>query len=196
MPTGYTAALYDGKPQTFEDFVLDCARAFAWWHRDSAAQSLQAPPEQTYAQKALKEHKQKLRGLEDMRVEEYTWEHQLESERIRKANAERSRKNALLKARYEAMRLQVEAWEPPTETHQGLKDFMLEQLDSSIQHDTGEWHQSIVSSPSTWHRERIEHTRKMIARYEEDAEKEKERNEQNAQWVTALMESLGKEEAA
>ena len=28
MPTGYTADLYDGKDVSFEDFTLNCARAF------------------------------------------------------------------------------------------------------------------------------------------------------------------------
>jgi hypothetical protein len=35
------------------------------------------------------------------------------------------------------MLAQVEAWEPPTEDHVGLKDFMKEQLTSSIDFDTG-----------------------------------------------------------
>jgi hypothetical protein len=28
MPTGYTAKIYNGVPQTFEEFALDCARTF------------------------------------------------------------------------------------------------------------------------------------------------------------------------
>ena len=28
MPTGYTAALYEGKNQTFKEFATQCARAF------------------------------------------------------------------------------------------------------------------------------------------------------------------------
>lgn len=29
MPTGYTSKLYEGEEQTFEEFLLTCARAFS-----------------------------------------------------------------------------------------------------------------------------------------------------------------------
>jgi len=48
---------------------------------------------------------------------------------------ERLEKNEMLRERYETMLSEVLAWEPPSEDHRGLKEFMRSQLDTSIQWD-------------------------------------------------------------
>lgn len=97
-----------------------------------------------------------------------------------------------MKARYETMLAQVSAWEPPTPEHNGLKDFMLQQITESIKFDCS----SDYDDPPTrvpgalWLHQRIERTRDRISRHAAEYEKEVERTEGRNRWLKALRDSL------
>ena len=55
-------------------------------------------------------------------------------------------KSAAIKTRYDAMESQVLAWEPPTPDHQGLKNFMLNQIVDSRKFDAYTYEKPVVLS--------------------------------------------------
>lgn len=190
MPTGYTAKLHDDIPQSFEEFVLNCARAFAGWTRELSGEDFPDPPKQTYAQNALESYEAKLARLMALPYDEILAEHEVAYWDSRRRDEEQREKTARMRARYQEMLDKVRAWEPPTQEHQGLKDFMIEQLESSIDHDCHDFSYLITAKPFEWHEDRIANARRILERARDEAVKERERNEHNLAWTKSLRDSL------
>lgn len=197
MPTGYTADLYEGKEVSFRDFVLRCARAMgaAVMLRDHTMEVVPTPENVTsgssYYIERLLQVRADLARWEAMSPGEVEAETERYNNERREAFAEAVAKDARIKAAYGAMLQQVQAWEPPTEDHVGLKEFMIEQLASSIQHDCGvkeEWY--ATRTPDEHKDKTLKSLRRELARLEDDVEKETERNESRVEWVRALHDSL------
>lgn len=195
MPTGYTATLYDGD-QDFEDFALDCARAFGALVtlRDSPTVSVprEFEADTSYHDERLAAAKARLRELESMSLDEVG--DAIEEER-RKAEARRAElveKRNDLRARYEAMLEAVEWWTPPTADHLGLKKFMAEQLQQAIDFDCGDIGIDLPDEITleAW----VDKERKAALRNVEyhaaEREKEIERAASRTAWIRALRESL------
>jgi len=199
MATGYTSVVKDGI--SFSQFALRCAHAVGEpvELRDSG---LGSPiPEFKpcdYHQKELEKAKERLACLRKMDATaadvsaEAEWV-RLSADHIRCVTAKRD-----LRAKYEAMLKQVEAWVPPTYDHQGLKRFMTEQLTSSIDSDCSERYDAEfapkhLTGPAVLARE-LATAQKNIYYHTAEYAKEvaccAERNE----WVRALRESLPQEE--
>jgi len=194
MATGYTHKLHDGEPQTFPEFALACARAFGALilMRDDPPDA-EIPdrfePSNHYA-KALGEAQARYAELQAMTTD------QAEAEAA-KVYAENLRywresvaKAAAVVERYEAMLAEVEAWEPPTAEHQGLKEFMAEQLTSSIRFDGSTLDEPKPLTGEEWLKREKERAYKNIGHYAEEQAKEIARAEQRSAWVRALRESL------
>lgn len=134
MPTGYTAKLMESG-QTFQEFIMGCARAFG------ALVQMRDDPYDTpvpekfepsdYHVKRLIESREKLARLKAM----------TDTERQEFGEAEKTadilriekwlEKDLAENDRLVAMEEQVKAWQPPTSDHKGLKDFMLQQIEVS-----------------------------------------------------------------
>lgn len=139
MPTGYTDVLNENPQTSFATFALRCARNFGVCihMRDTSLDT--PPPEELhvdeYHVKALREAEAKARDLEIMTPDDATaraadeYSRQMASWTESKAKTERQR------AVYEAMLKKARAWEPPSKEHVGLKKFMIEQLEGSIDFD-------------------------------------------------------------
>lgn len=191
MATGYTWPVREGTV-TFEEFVLSCAKAFAWWMRDSDSKTLTDPPIQDTYAKFLRQEKADLARLEALSAEEIMTEHEEAYWKVREDNRRMTSADIELKHRYLAMLEKVEEWEPPSEVHEGLKKFMIEQLNDSITHDCDSTFQyKINPRPFEWHEERITQARKMVDSYAEKAAEEAQRNIDNQKWTDQLRESLG-----
>jgi hypothetical protein len=198
MPTGYTAAIKDGI--TFEKFALDCARAFGalvtmrddpW---DAPIPDRIEPSD--YHQKKLEEtHSEidrvsamSLAELADTAVADFRNELQTYQDYIAK--------EADLLVKYESMLEKVQEWTPPTSEHTGLKDFMLEQITSSIEFDCGSsyWYEQIAKlreqTPEEWKESRLAKLHKDLAYHEDEHRKEIERASQRTAWIRALKISL------
>lgn len=201
MPTGYTADIYEGKEVSFPDFVMDCARAFgALITMRDDPRDAPIPDEFQPNDYHLREHETALRNLAEAKA--WTEDQATEYAEVAYVEAHGAWVEHQLTAkergeRYEAMLAQVQAWEPPTPDHQGLKDFMVEQLESSIKHDAD------LTDLERWYPEPRQHTgpewrQDRIAKAERDIEyhaaewlKEVERAQQRTEWVWALRHSLG-----
>ncbi len=193
MPTGYTSKLYEGN-QSFEAFVWDCARAFGALilMRDDPAdkpvpEKLEAP---SFYETQLQSTRQELaewQGSSPVARRAMYEAQQLANER----EAEKSRAKArAVVERYRSMRALVQEWRPPSEEHTGLRKFMLEQLDSSIEHDSWEYNPEPLPTFEVWQKEHEGRLHKQIGRYVEETQKERERNESRQRWVDQLRASV------
>ena len=136
MPTGYTAYIEDGDITTGKEFLKLCTRAFGI-AIDLKDEPLSVPtpthfePDTYYKEryeKALEDFNEannltfdnakiQMKAAYEKRISDY------------KSFAE---KESLMNEKYAKVRKEVEEWIPPTEEHQSLKKFALEQIDMCI----------------------------------------------------------------
>ena len=198
MPTGYTAQIADGI--SFEDFVMGCARAFG------ACITMRDDPHDTpipdkfepsdYHVKALTKAGERLSELQGMTPEEA------------QAGADEEFKNEVihihqqinemcaLRDKYRSMLSCVRAWQPPTADHTGLKDFMIEQINGSIEFDCDPsyYNKKLETlqhlTGEEWRSVQIRRAMRDIAYHSEENTKEVDRANQRTQWVSDLRKSL------
>jgi hypothetical protein len=193
MPTGYTAELCD-KGQSFEEFVWRCARAFGALilMRDDA---LDAPipdafKSSNYAEKSLKEAEASLERALTMTLKDAERESAAQYARRVDETRESNARTAAIRKRLEEMRARVDAWKPPTKDHEGLRDFMLKQLDETIRFDGSESEMPTRQKPEDWLRDHIEHSRRWMEVSLESARKERESTDSRNAWIADLRKSV------
>lgn len=198
MPTGYTDRIYRGDSVSFPEFVLSCSRAIgaAIMLRDAGGDVL--PTEDnvidttTYHVERIAQAEARLEELIEMPTDQAADAAEREHEEEIRNYRLRTGDYYALKRRYEVMREQVEAWQPPTEEHVGLKDFMLEQLDGSLKFDC---HQPPAPparclSAAEWFKREMEKAQRDIDYHRDEQAKLEERNDNRSAYVRALRESL------
>ncbi len=136
MPTGYTSKIAEGI--SFEEFIMNCARAFGALIelRDSANAPIpkELKPDD-YHKKEMKESQEKLAKLREMELYEAGEEADKEYYKKLDEREEGVKRNIELKEKYDNILLKVRGWQVPSSEHKGLKDFMVEQINSSIEFD-------------------------------------------------------------
>lgn len=204
MPSGYTAYIYDSKDPDFREFTLLCSRAFGAnvHQRDESLSSeivLRTPSSYDFdnALERLDEIK-KLAAMSDAEVlEKIKEDHQQKIDSCTK----RIEDTRILEAKYNQMLQKVEAWQPPTADHQGLKDFMTKQIKESMAFDCGvDWHEKRLkeyllknkgdATPDEWRAANIAEAFESFARSSRHYSEELERCRQANSWILQLAESL------
>jgi len=99
------------------------------------------------------------------------------------------RKRAL-RQRYQGMLDQVMAWTPPTDDHAGLRDFMAEQLTSSIKHDCYDPTPPTEVTLDDYRHAELEHARWFVDYQRERLQESEERRAGRRAWVEALHASI------
>jgi hypothetical protein len=134
MPTGYTSDLME-KGQSFNEFIMGCAKQFGACvtMRDS---SFDEPiPEEfkpsDWSIKELKKTQAQIKVLEAMTEEGKIKYGETKKNKRLQELAGYIEINLLQNKRIDAMLILVRQWVPPTRDHQGLKDFMIDQLNTS-----------------------------------------------------------------
>lgn len=138
MPTGYTAGILDGKITTFPQFAKQCMRAFgATMHMRDDDMDAEFTPRtpSDYCSKRIKEAMQLLIDAEVLSDEVIIANRKKELEErkayhlksIEKSKVDTKNMNAILK--------DVRKWQPPTSEHTGIKDFMIDQIEKTIDFD-------------------------------------------------------------
>ena len=200
MPTGYTAPIYEREENfTFKKFAMRCARNFGALI-EMRGEPLDAEIDfdkcfqpSDYYKKALERVEKEYQEFLDNppTAEELGKKYDEKVNNDFEKFLERKESRKALQEIYTAMLEQVKAWEPPTEEHNGLKEFMIRQLQESVYYDC------VVYSPYTDDREEYikyhmspEPLLKEIAYYKERYEKEVELCNNRKQWVIKLMQSL------
>lgn len=151
MPTGYTNAIISDEGVSFKEFLTRCSRAMGAFimQRDDP---MDVPPARsfepsTYYRDKYQEAQSAYIAAQSMTTQD--WENDRESRvKTMRVEAERSmQRDAESKRRYESMLEKCEAWEPPTPDHQGLKDFMISQINETIKFDClSDWPQSQMAT--------------------------------------------------
>ena len=192
MPTGYTAEIANGI--TFEKFVLGCARAFG------ALISMRDDPNDTeipdefkpssYHSERLLEAQEEKKNLEKLTVEKIALAASKYNKDQQKEYKRRIKDNNELKQKYTDMLNQVLDWTPPTPDHKELRNFMITQINESIQHDCYEPNKPEEVTPEQWYKAQIDSVNWNITYDTKEAIKEKETCENRTKWVKDLKDSL------
>ena len=139
MPTGYTAKLFEGE-QSFNDFVMGCARAFGACVMMRDQPSSTEIPEKfepsDYNSKALAEAEEKILKLSRMTPEERDIFSQDIINMEIKCHKDQLEKCKISNKKLNDMAAKVRQWTPPSFDHNELKKFMLNQLMISIEDET------------------------------------------------------------
>ncbi len=193
MPTGYTNMVLEGA--TFEQFVWGCARAFG----------ALAPMREDLANKSVPDkfepctyHANELRvAEEDLKIiqarDSSAWEGRYNEylKKMHKDDEERKRRDNDMRFKYTQMLHKVRAWEPPTSDHSGLKNFMIEQLEESINFDViGDRYKPTILVFEEWKRVELDRALKSINYHKAEFEKERQRTASRNNWISALRESV------
>lgn len=201
MATGYTQPLKDGQDLTFAQFVLRCSRAMgaAIAQRDESIEvEIRLLTVQDYYRDRVAAARAAVEAAHLRTAEEWL---ALQDAEIDQATAYREKYLADVAAtaeRYMSMLRAVRNWQPPTEAHEGLKKFMIEQLTESLKFDCG-WPSGDRWAPEVpVHVGAAEYEAQVLARLTKDLNyasealaKEHERVRSQNEWVTALRDSLG-----
>lgn len=189
MPTGYTQEIYDGTSTSLRDFAFSCARNFGALHRIPADQFEAVPSE--YYKTRYEEIAAALAEVQAWDKDQaetaamQSWEDAIVQ--YKKAVEE----DAAVRARYEGMIAAVEAWKAP-EGHRELKNFMLEQLRTSLEFDVREPTQPPANplSGEEYKWQRIAEYSSKLAYYVEQYKKEQDYCVAANKWIKELTESL------
>ena len=199
MVTGYTAHIKKGV--TFKQFALCCAKAFGACAslRDNNKIKFDEIPEikpSTYHKERLTELREKLKWLDNLT--------EAEKEKIAKGLVGRAKKNwkryengkKRKRELYENMLNELSKWRPPSLNHIALKDFMEEQLVSTIQHDCeprkfqySYYYEEEITPEAWFERERMD-VEYSIQRHLKEYYAEIHRARDNKKWIAKLKESL------
>jgi hypothetical protein len=198
MPTGYTHAIADGI--SFRQYAMSCARAFGALitmrdepHDAEIPEAFQ--PDTHYLQWA-EEAKARLAALEAMTPEQKAagakeaYEKELAS---REKSISEARE---LQRKYEDMLFHAENWVSPSPDHDKFKQFMIDQIKSSIEHDctsTIDYYTRdvvLLQPADQWHAEQVAREQDSIARYERHQQEEVERVAKRNLWISQLRNAL------
>lgn len=152
MPTGYTAFIEDGSITTGKEFLLLCLRAFGI-AIDIRNKPLSVPTPTTF--KPDEYYKKRYdKAVADLETERnITFEETKHRMRSNYNEHVKNAKNAIariskINEQYKKVREQVSDWTPPTEKHNGIKKFALEQIDMCINSDYDfKYYQEIIDTP-------------------------------------------------
>lgn len=199
MPTGYTANMLE-KKQTFTQFAMSCARAMGVciMQRDDGMgdkTDLNPIPSQ-YHKEALDEAIKKeadLTAMTEQQIEAYGAEQIKEDI---KTHEEINKKDTDENAGLTKMRVKVQEWEAPSEDHDGLKDFMLNQLLVSL--NDGAYRKKKIEAirletPQERHEADLIQAGRDIAHHAKEWREENHRTRKHANWIQSLVNSLPEE---
>jgi len=199
MPTGYTSFLADDLEATLADFAWRCARAMGACIAQRDEPTDKPPrlttPSDSYSD-GVASKEQELAEVTAMTASEAELASQKEYSKRIADNAKAVLKREKLRSTYERLLAEVRSWEPPTADHQGLKEFMEEQLVSSIEFDCDtEYYRRPIEKldGKTWKAQRAASLRYELDRMVHLRDDDTERTQKRNAWIKALANSLGKE---
>lgn len=206
MPTGYTAGIIDGEITTFEQFATQCSRAFgATIHmRDNPLDSPYEPrtPSEYYVN-SLQSQREKLEETKTMTDEAIVQDFENLLNDSLKYHERELEKTKVNLGRLNSIMESAKSWVPPTEDHEGVRDYMIDQLEITIKADGDpSYHvNKIVQAkkeleegidPKVYREEKIKEIEDRISYYGVEVQKELERCKQSNDWMDKFLESIKK----
>jgi len=196
MPTGYTSRIKDGI--SFKEYALGCAKAFGALI-EMRDEPFDKPipdsfPVSDYHTKKIFEAEEEIEALggynESLAKDGAEKEYKEELDHYKKYLNEKTE----LKEKYNSMLAKVNAYQPPTSEHTGYKDFMIEQIKTSIDFDCSAAYTTIpkLKTPLDWYNSKKTRLLKDLAYHQEQNAKEIERTNARNLWISQLKKSLDK----
>lgn len=195
MPSGYTQELCE-KDISFERFIWQCARAFgAFIEMRDDGLSATIPKDflklDPYHLKRIEEDKHQLLYIENLTIEQAEGRAQTQYEKSLKDYKEEIRSTKIVADRLNKMKEQVTRWLPPSPNHEGLKKFMLDQLNETLKYDGTVYGRAPEKiDGNTWKLNEIEAIKDSIRYHTQEHEKVLERNKESRQWISLLHKSI------
>lgn len=195
MPTGLTAKIYDGKEQSFNEFLLSCAKqfgAFIHMRDDDFNKPITIPRYDPYYEYELEKEKEALENFKKLT--------DTEIQKIIDSEFENRCLNMIVydeemnerEIRYDDMISHVTNWNPPSQDHIALKNFMLDQLEQSKKFDCILRNTSIKKPTiDEYKKSKIETHTKSIEYYNKTSREKQERYREKIIWIHQLLESIG-----
>ena len=198
MPTGYTADIEKGI--TFNQFVLNCAKAFgACITMRDDPKNTPIPEEfkpETYDAEKVEEAKAELKAIKKITLKEAQAKADEEYEQAEKDNAKIVKEKTELRKKYNDMLNSVYGWIPPTDDHIKFKDFMIQQITDSMGWDC-DLRYYLERKPTRltgaeWLKQARESCEHDIEYHTKQNQEEIDRVKERNAWVKALRGSLKK----
>ncbi|RVI59922.1 hypothetical protein [Sinorhizobium meliloti] len=195
MPTGYTANIHDGTETTLRQFALRCAHGMGALitMRDeplSAPIPTRLEPSTSYYDKTIDEASARIAELKAMSESDRALAAAEHNRQIEECRRRRVEENNAMKARYDAMITQTEAWQGAPE---GLKEFMLDQLkqsrDFDISDDPLRYMEDTVSTDA-WFASQLLEADRRLQYATEQRNSEIDRTNKRNEWLAQLHAAL------
>lgn len=195
MPTGYTVGVQSGEISTLRDYALRCARGFGAliMMRDEPMDAKIPERFELNTKYHDEEIVAAIEGLDAVPAlsvpecdEKAAFEYELAVIDYRKKEKERFDQ----RSRYDEMLSKIEAWEIPEDLN-SLRDFMAEQIRSSIEFDC-----RFVPDPprqmtgEAWRTKQLEKAARELSYHADERIKEISRTEDRNKWLSALWSAL------
>jgi hypothetical protein len=197
----YTYKLIE-EDQPFEEFALQCARAFGACNeqRDDPANE---PPKlqevDDYHFVELEKAREKLAEVEQMSEEQASIEVEEQYNRDIKYYKEQLENKRKIKDRLVSILQQAKNYKPPSDEHIYFKEFMIEQLEQSIKYDgdTSYYERELIKiekqTGEEYKKMLLDMAKRDIQYHTEHWNKALERHSERNQWIKQLYKSLGME---
>ena len=206
MPTGYTAGIIDGKITTFEQFATQCTRAFgATIHmRDNPMDSPYEPRTPSdYHTNSIQSKRERLEEIESMSDEKIVEDFNTQLEEDLKYHQTKMEEDKRNLEKLNSMLESAKSWIPPTEDHQPFRNFMIEQIESTIKVDGDpSYHVNKMVgikkqmeegiNPKEYREETIQEIKSQISYHETEYQKELVRCKDSNDWMDKFFESIKK----
>lgn len=195
MPTGYTYKIKDGI--SFKEYAMICARAFGAtiaMRDDSMDDSIPEKFEaSTYNKDNIFRYEKELKELMNMSIDVANQEAEKEYQKALKSKERLLEENNDLKEKYERMLSCAMKWQYPSPEHKQFKDFMVSQIEDSIEADCGDSYLIRDVKKLTgeeWLKLEIERVKRSIEYHSKEWLKEVERTDGRNLWIKQLRNSL------
>lgn len=203
MPTGYTAYIEDGDITTGKEFLKLCTRAFgiAIDLKDEPL-SVLTPTHvipDAYYKERYEKALEKLNKVNNLTFEEAKIQMKTAYERRISDYKRYAEKEIAMNQKYAKVRKEVEEWIPPTEEHQGLKKFALEQIDMCVTKQeyideylekSKETFDDSDEAVEKYISDNIQYCKEKLDRAYKSWKEELERTEKKNIWIKMLLESI------
>lgn len=199
MPTGYTYSVQNGEVTELKNFILTCAKEFgAFIHmRDyGLSPDIKYREVGEYYLRRLENTKREFEEFKLLSDEEIQKQLDESYERRIKEQKEGLKRFDEQKQRYLDMIDKVKEWIPPTEDHIKLKEFALEQLNSSLEFDCSDssrnyyLQEPFKDTVEEYRVYKIKSYLKDLEYYSKSYRDELESVEKANKWIRDLIESL------
>lgn len=196
MPTGYTADIASGKLTDFNEYALQCARAFGaciMLRDEPMSSEIPAFEPSTYHREAMEKAKAELSTLDRMTTDDCLVAQSKELADAVEYRDKRLAEMAEELQRYETMLAKAKAFVAPTPDHGDYARFLVTQIEEAIKFDcdTSYYQKPIERLPiEQWLQERRALLLKDIERHAKEQAAEEARTVSRNEWVNALKRAL------